>query len=268
MIFWLDREGYNGGKPGPKVAYVALWLPEPSQTFVLDEVNTLSELGLDVEVFTLYGPRSPRRMAGMPPVLPPVTRFGSRSFPQLLKNLTQVDSQFGPEAGKFLATVMLRRWRSLETAGEALWAALAGVTLAKILPARGVQHIHASWANGPATAAWVASGLSGIPFSFCARAHDIYPPDGALLEKLAAAAFVRTENDANRHYLAGLLPAAAPKLHTVYNGVPLEVNQNRPAGGRRHLLKFWPWAGLSSRRVLLFSWKPAIFWPKQAWIFS
>ena len=207
------------------MAYVVLWLPEPSQTFVLDEVNTLFRLGLDVEVFTLYGPRSRTRIAGMPKVLPPVTRFGSRSLPRLLKNLTQVNSQFGPGAGKFLSKSIVRRWRSLETAGEAMWAALAGVTLAKILPGHGFQHIHASWANGPATAAWVASGLSGIPFSFCARAHDIYPPDGALIEKLAAAAFVRTENDANRHYLAGLLPAAAPKLHTVYNGVPLEVNK-------------------------------------------
>ena len=213
------------GKPTPKVAYVVLWLPEPSQTFVLDEVNTLFRLGLDVEVFTLYGPRRQQRVAGMPKVLPPVTRFGIRSLPRLLKNLTQVNSQFGPGAGKFLSKAIVRRWRSLETAGEAMWAAMAGVTLAKILPGRGFQHIHASWANGPATAAWVASGLSGIPFSFCARAHDIYPPDGALIEKLAAAAFVRTENDANRHYLAGLLPAAAPKLHTVYNGVPLKANK-------------------------------------------
>jgi colanic acid/amylovoran biosynthesis glycosyltransferase len=208
-----------------KVAYVALWLPEPSQTFVLDEVNTLYQLGLDVEVFTLYGPRSPRRLAGTPPLLPPATRLGLRSLSQLLKNLTRLKADFGPQAEKFMASVALRRWRSLETAGEAWWAALAGVTLARLMPARGVRHIHASWANGPATAAWVASGLSGIPFSFCARAHDIYPPDGALLEKLAAAAFVRTENDANLNYLAGLLPSAAPKLQTVYNGVPLTVNQ-------------------------------------------
>jgi colanic acid/amylovoran biosynthesis glycosyltransferase len=212
-------------KPGPKVAYVALWLPEPSQTFVLDEVNTLSRLGLDVQVFSLYGPRPPHRVAGMPPLLPPATRFGSRALPQLLKNLMQVGSQWGPGAGKFLAAVALRRWRSLETAGEAWWAALAGVTLARLLTSRDVQHIHASWANGPATAAWVASGLSGISFSFCARAHDIYPPDGALREKLAAAAFVRTENDANLHYLAGLYPPAAAKLMTVYNGVPLNVKQ-------------------------------------------
>lgn len=209
---------------GPKVAYVVLWLPEPSQTFVLDEVNTLSQLGLEVEVFTLYGPRRPERVAGMPAVIPRVTNHGSRCLPQFLRDLTALRAQFGPAGVTFLSAVVRRRWRSLETAGEALWAALAGVHLARVFPGRGIRHIHASWANGPATAAWVASGLSGIPFSFCARAHDIYPPDGALLEKLAAAAFVRTENDANRTYLAGLLPAAAPKLHTVYNGVPLQVN--------------------------------------------
>ncbi len=218
------------GRSGPKVAYIVLWLPEPSQTFVLNEVNILSQLGLDLEVFTLYGPRPPGRLAGLPKVKPPVTNFGSRYLPLFLKNLGQLHSHCGPGAGKFLATVLLRRWRSLETAGEALWAALAGVHLARLFPARSVQHIHASWANGPATAAWVASRLTGIPFSFCARAHDIYPPDGALLEKLAAAAFVRTENDANLHYLAGLLPSAAPKLQTIYNGVPLSVNQTaRPA---------------------------------------
>jgi colanic acid/amylovoran biosynthesis glycosyltransferase len=216
-------------KPGLKVAYVALWLPEPSQTFVLDEVNTLYELGLDLEIFTLYGPRSPRRLAGLPLVKPPVTRFGSRSVPQLLKNLAQVETQFSSEAGDFFIK-SLRRWPNVETVAEAVWSVLAGITLAKILRARGFQHIHASWANGPATAAWTASRLSGIPFSFCARAHDIYPPDGFLREKLTHAAFIRSDNKINKPYLSDLAPAAAPKIHCIYNGVPLVVNQNhRPA---------------------------------------
>jgi glycosyltransferase involved in cell wall biosynthesis len=209
---------------GPKVAYVVLWLPEPSQTFVLDEVNTLSQLGLDVEVFTLYGPRPQRRVAGMPAVLPPVTRFGSRSLLRLFQELLHLRTRYGPAGEKFLASVVLRRWRGLETAGEALWAALAGVHLARLFQERGVRHIHASWADGPATAAWVASRLSGIPFSFCGRARDIYPPDGALLEKMAAADFIRTDSQINQRYLAGLLPGAAPKIHAIYNGVPLTVN--------------------------------------------
>ena len=48
-----------------RVAYILLWFPEPTQTFILDEVNTLARLGLDVTVYTLYGPRPPRRLAGM-----------------------------------------------------------------------------------------------------------------------------------------------------------------------------------------------------------
>ena len=62
--------------------------------------------------------------------------------------------------------------------------------------------IHAPWANGPATAAWVASKLSGIPFSFSGRAHDLYPPDGALEEKMAAEQFIRTNTRTNQRYLA------------------------------------------------------------------
>jgi glycosyltransferase involved in cell wall biosynthesis len=96
------------------------------------------------------------------------------------------------------------------------------VHLAGIMTAEGIDHIHAPWADGPATAAWVASGLSGIPFSFCAHAQDIYPPDGALLEKLTAAAFIRTENRSNLRYLSGLFPQTADKMVNIYPGAPLD----------------------------------------------
>ena len=115
--------------------------------------------------------------------------------------------------------MLCRRWRSLETAGEAFWAALAGVHLAGRLQAEGIRHIHAPWADGPATAAWVASHLSGIPFSFSARARDLHPPDGALSEKLAAASLVRTNTRANAGYLTGLAPLDAAKIVNIYNGV-------------------------------------------------
>jgi glycosyltransferase involved in cell wall biosynthesis len=117
--------------------------------------------------------------------------------------------------------VLLRRWRSLETAGEALWAVAAGVHLAKEFQIAGIGHIHAPWADGPATAAWVASHLSGIPFSFSARARDLHPPDGALLEKLAAASLVRTNTRAHERYLAALAPLETGKIVNIYNGVSL-----------------------------------------------
>jgi glycosyltransferase involved in cell wall biosynthesis len=204
-----------------RVAYLLLWFPEPSQTFVLDEVNTLARLGLEVSVYTLYGPRPARRLAGMAPSAAPVTHLGLQSLPKLLKSLVRLGRDRGPESGKFLRQVLVRGWRTWETAGEALWAALAGVHLAGVLKQAGIGHLHAPWADGPATAAWVASHLSGIPFSFSARARDLHPPDGALEEKIAAAAFVRTNTRANLDYLAGLAPGAAVKLVNIYNGVSL-----------------------------------------------
>jgi len=204
-----------------RVAYLLLWFPEPTQTFILEEVNTLVDLGLELTVFCLYGPRSPQRLAGMAPVRAPVCRLGLASLGLVLASVVRLRRRWGPKAPPFLARVIFRRWRSLETAGEALWAALAGVHLAEIFQAGGFTHLHAPWANGPATAAWVASTLSGIPFSFAARAHDLHPPDGALLEKLAAASFIRTNTEANRRYLTDLAPQAAGKLVRIYNGVSL-----------------------------------------------
>jgi glycosyltransferase involved in cell wall biosynthesis len=211
----------------PRVAYILLWFPEPSQTFVLEEVNTLVRLGLEVQVYTLYGPRPPARIAGMARVLTPVTHLGLPTTGNLFKELIQLGSDRGTR--RFLRQVLIRRWRSLETAGEAAWAVLAGVHLARLFQTTGINHIHAPWADGPATAAWVASHLSGIPFSFSARARDLYPPDGALLEKLAAASLVRTNTRANERYLSGLAPAQAAKIVNIYNGVSLAP---RPAPER------------------------------------
>lgn len=207
--------------PGFRVAYLLLWFPEPSQTFVLEEVNTLVRLGLNVGVYTLYGPRPPDRIAGMARVLAPVRHLGAPAARKVLRDLIRLGRDRGPGAEEFLRQVLLRRWRSLETAGEALWAAAAGVHLAKEFQARGINHLHAPWADGPATAAWVASHFSGIPFSFSARARDLHPPDGALLEKLAAASLVRTNTRANERYLATLAPREAAKIVNIYNGVSL-----------------------------------------------
>jgi glycosyltransferase involved in cell wall biosynthesis len=207
---------------GPRVAYILLWFPEPSQTFVLNEVNTLAELGLDLRVYSLYGPRPPDRVAGLAPVAAPVRRLGLAATRDLLRELAWLRHRWGPDTVRFVAGVIVRRWRSLETAGEALWAVLAGVSLAQTFVSEGITHIHAPWADGPATAAWVASRLTGIPFSFSARAGDIYPSDGALAEKIRAASFIRINNRANLSYLADMAGGETAKIHLIYNGIGIK----------------------------------------------
>ena len=116
-------------------------------------------------------------------------------------------------------------WQTVRSTGledlAAVLPMLAGFALARRFAADGIEHIHAGWANGPATAAWVASRLSGIPFSFSARAGDIFPQDGALSDKLRAAAAIHTNNKANIAYLASLVPEAAGKIRQIYNSLTL-----------------------------------------------
>ena len=208
-------------KTGPRVAYVLLWFPEPSQTFILDEANTLCRLGLDLKIYTLYGPRPAHRVAGMAPPLAPVARLGLASLGTLILDLLRLVRDRRPLARRVLSETLVRKWRRLETAGEALWATLAGIHLGKVLTSAAFDHLHAPWADGPATAAWVASRLSGIPFSFGAHARDIYPPDGALKEKLRAASFVRTASAVNRNFFLALEPKIADKVTAIHVGTPL-----------------------------------------------
>ena len=64
----FPREPAEGLKmAGVRVAYILLWFPEPSQTFVLNEVNTLYKLGLDLKVYCSLRPATGRPGGGNGP---------------------------------------------------------------------------------------------------------------------------------------------------------------------------------------------------------
>jgi glycosyltransferase involved in cell wall biosynthesis len=122
---------------------------------------------------------------------------------------------------RLFKTVVFRHWRGPEREGESLWGALCGFYLARRFQEEKITHIHAPWACGPATAAWVAAHLTGIPFSFTGRAHDVFTPDSLLREKIRDAAFVRGESLAVIQQLNGLADRKSGKFRLTYNGVPL-----------------------------------------------
>ncbi len=207
---------------GLKVAYVLHWFPEPSETFIFNEVRHFQELGLGVRVFTLYGELRRNLSSEMSSTSIWVERLGSRFIAQIPRALEHWRRRSPLVFHDLFRTIPIRRWCDLEMAGENLWAFLCGFQLGRRFAEMGIRHIHAAWANGPATAAWVASRLSGIPFSFAAHATDIYPPDGALTEKISAASFVRTENQANVDHLRrhAATQTDGEKIHLVYSGHP------------------------------------------------
>lgn len=205
-----------------KVAYILLWFPKPSETFIFREVMNLWKMGLDVKVFTLYGELTEKLSPEMAEASKKVERLGIPFLKRLPADIAYWWRRNRRLTAKLFRTIPFRKWKSIEFGGENIFGFLAGFTLARRFEEEGIGHVHAPWAMGPATAAWVASSLIGIPFSFTGRAGDIYPPDGALAEKLTDAEFVISENKTNVPYMAQFAPEAESKIHPVYNGVPLE----------------------------------------------
>lgn len=113
-----------------------------------------------------------------------VERLGIPFFRRLPADIAYWWKRNRSVTARLFRTIPVRKWKSIEFGGENIIGFLAGFTLARRFEEEGITHIHAPWAMGPATAAWAASELTGIPFSFTGRACDIYPPDGALAEKL------------------------------------------------------------------------------------
>lgn len=212
----------------PKTAYVLLWFPQPSETFIFKEVVNLWNMGMPLKVFTLYGEKTRNLSPEMASVSHRMERLGIPFIRTGLKDVLRWWKRNPPLTSELLRTVPVRRWNGFEKGGENLWAFFCGFHLARRFEEEGIEHIHAPWANGPATAAWIASHLTGIPFSFTARAWDIYPPDGALKEKLRDATFIRSETRANIAYLSAYSGVSEDKIYLTYNGVPLNPSIEAP----------------------------------------
>lgn len=206
---------------GFKLAYVLIWFPKPSETFIFREVNELRALGVDVEVYTFYAALKKSLSPDMAGYDGPVFRHGLKSIPGSLRAMWY---WFGkkPKDSFWALSRFFRRWRSLESLGESFWAIFTGFQIAKTFEERGVTHAHADWASGAATGAWIAARLAGIPFSFCGRAADIYPPDGALTEKARDAVVIRSDVERNVPYFVDEVGAAPEKVKLIHAALTLK----------------------------------------------
>lgn len=184
----------------PKTAYLLLWFPKASETFVRTEVNNLRGMGLPLSLFTLYG----RERGHMHPEPEDIERMGVRALPNILRGLRHWLRR-EPRIVASLLKAALTRWHGdMEKYGETLWAVLCSFHLATRFQELGIEHMHGVWAAGPATTAWAVWRLTGIPYSLTTRARDIYPPDGLLGDKIRHARFTRCTVAANLPYLSRL----------------------------------------------------------------
>ncbi len=211
----------------PRTLFLSHWFPLSSETFVFYEIEGLYKRNLPISVMTLYARKNKNLAPHIRDTKVPIEHFGMLNTGRILWATAKRLCREPKKSLSILRTLIFRRWRNAEMQLESLWATFAGFYLADRCKALGIEHLHAAWANGPATAAWVVHKLDGTPFSFSVHAGDIRPPDGFLQEKLTDCAFARANIRFNIPYLESFVPESEHhKIYLVYN---VATMQNCPA---------------------------------------
>jgi glycosyltransferase involved in cell wall biosynthesis len=206
-----------------RLAYLGRILPVLSETFVVREIAALRRLGAWIKPFSLYAPdltavhpEAPELAAETEVLWQPARPlFWLAHFFFLLGH---------PRRYLFCllryALLAPEPWRGRR---RSLAFFLMAPYAAWRLRRAGVQHLHAHFANAPASLALAAAHLAGVSFSFTAHAYDLFVDRLLLPAKLRAAAFVACISRFNINFLKELFPAAAAaaRLELVRNGVDL-----------------------------------------------
>ncbi len=210
-----------------KLGFVVKRYPRYSETFIVREIIAHEEAGIPVEIFALRPPNDhhfqdiiARVKANvnylyMPPLPPhaepvPVDALVPSVFWETLQRMAQTF----PDFWQMLA------YATGEEARNVYQASLLSFKVQQL----GITHLHAPFSNQPATVCRLASLFTGVPFSFTARAKDIYHESvnhDDLRRKLEEAAAVVTITRFNLQYLRDTYGSAAANIEHIYNGLEL-----------------------------------------------
>lgn len=200
-----------------KIVYVTASLPYGSgEAFIIPEIQELRRRGHEVMIV----PRSPRGCIvhndahnleditfKEPLISSSIAAVAYSSFRYCSKNAWSVLGSF-------------RHSRTMKIFLKNLAVYLKGLWLAQICMEWGAEHIHAHWASTTATMAFVASKVSGIPWSFTAHRWDIKERN-LLKVKTHHASFVRTISEKGALKLGALADCPGEWIKVIHVGIDL-----------------------------------------------
>jgi glycosyltransferase involved in cell wall biosynthesis len=232
-----------------KVAYVMNGFPRLSETFIANEIHQLERLGLALRLYSVKREHEPivhpvvAAIRAPLTYLPKASSLSGTTLPAwLLENLApfwrahaQVALRHPLRWAGALGSALALAWRHRgpDHRGQTRLRKVfvkefmqAGEIAAAVMRAGDVGHLHGHFCHGVTTITWLASRMTGLPYSFTAHAKDIYQPElnpGRLLErKLAGARFVATCTCANAQVLRGR-HARPCEVHTIYHGLDTDL---------------------------------------------
>jgi glycosyltransferase involved in cell wall biosynthesis len=214
------------------IGYIIRSYPRLSQTFILNEILALEELGVQLHLFPITDPREPVVQAQASEVRAPIEYLDEATKRGLATTLAaHLRAALAAPIRYVNSMVYLLRHKELD---EGYTAASRWKCFAEALHLAGrlrqlqragqtIDHLHAHFAHDPTLIALLTHKLTGVPYSFTAHARDLFQiPQPALTERIAAARAVVTCCAANLDYLNQ--SAAAPdrsKVHLIHHGVDL-----------------------------------------------
>ncbi|NOT54097.1 MAG: glycosyltransferase family 4 protein [Deltaproteobacteria bacterium] len=234
--------------PHATVGYVLKAFPRASETFITSEIYRLEQAGLSLTLFVTKpveehdrSPRHPVVDQIHAPIdcLPVTTSLSTSSLSRWVATnsslfasglFTIMRRQPLGFARAVTATLMqiVRTSRTVWSFDKKSYVKdfFQAVALAERLhQSPEVRHLHAHYAHGATTVAWLAAMMTGLSFSFTGHAKDIYAeslnPAGLLRRKLAAARFVVTCTEVNQRHLQQF--AHTTPVHRVYHGLNADL---------------------------------------------
>ncbi|HEY0141057.1 MAG TPA: glycosyltransferase [Thermoanaerobaculia bacterium] len=225
----IERKTAPGSTPLPPprvrtaIAVIMTRFPAIDETFILREINELERAGQPVLVVPLlHGDTKVVHEEAKPWVKRALyTSFLSPAI--LLSNLLMF---FRNPKGylKLLMTLIGGTFFRPSTLIRTLALFPKSVHLARILPQRGIRHVHSHFATHATTMAYIIASLSDITYSFTVHGPDVFVHRMLLAEKIAKAKFIRSISTFNKAFLCGLYPVLTDgKIEVVHSGVNPEV---------------------------------------------
>jgi glycosyltransferase involved in cell wall biosynthesis len=209
-----------------RIAYVVSRFPDPSETFVLRELNAVARRpGIELELFSLFPPKNPFVHPDAEAWVPRLHRAtpGASAAGLLWWGVRRP-----VRLARSLATVFAAHLRQPRRLLRALAACGPAAAHARTMRALGIEHVHAHFATYPALAAWLAHRLLDVPYSFTAHAHDIYIDQLQLGTLVREASAVATISDFNRELLRPYGAGSATRCELVRCGVDPSAYAFRP----------------------------------------
>jgi len=196
-----------------KIAYILGNYPEKIETFVLNEMKELAQLGFNIYVCPIHHIAvNGKNETGWMPEAIYAESFNLAGI--ILSHLSFMLTRPVP----YLKCLL--RYRSYG-GKRVFW---KSAYFARSIKKLGIRHIHAHFGWTAADSARVISCLVDIPFSFTAHAADIYYLPDNLKTKLKEAKFVLTCVKNNKTYITKTYGQdLGQKVKVMYHGVDLET---------------------------------------------